>query len=303
MYPRASDNHAYTPQDLDALIGECICIGIVNPHKLSEYYHQFLLITQYLVSKNQMVASEQSCAFFGGFCLDFTNPISQWLQLKQWDHLPIDPYDLDDIYEATTFVLMGTSYMQTSATQPTMHSTTLTCSGRILTPPQPDATTIKIEALTVAITNLREMFKSTMDQGGGRPRNAALCPAGASRSTCNFCRGAGHFIWVCKVIVEYNQTSKCKCNHKGKVVLPSGVMVPCDVPGNWLHDHVDEWYWRNLGQMASQMLLEVVAAKAVSALSSEAVGQSYMSYPAQAMGQGLEVLQPGLYTLRRHAGP
>ena len=76
MYPGTLDDCAYTPQDLDALIGECIHIGIVNPHELSKYYCQFLLIMQYLVSKNWMVASEQSHAFFRGFCLDFANCIS-----------------------------------------------------------------------------------------------------------------------------------------------------------------------------------------------------------------------------------
>ena len=285
MYPGASDDCAYTPQDLDALIGECICIGIVNLHELGKYYHQFLLITQYLVSKNCMVASEQSCAFFGGFHSDFANRISQQLQLKQPDHLPINPYDLDDIYEAATFVLMGTGYMQTSTTQPTTHFATPTHSGPTLTPPQTDTTTIKIEALTAAIANLREMFKSVMDQGRGRPRNVVPHPAGASRSTCNFCGGTGHFIRECEVVTEYNQTGKCKRNHEGKVVLPSGVMVLCDVPGNWLCDRVDEWHWRNPGQMASQMILEVAMAPTVSAPASKSVGQSYMNYPAQAMGQ------------------
>ena len=76
-----------------------------------------------------------------------------------------------------------------------------------------------------------------------------------------------------------------------------------DVPRNWLHDRVDEWHQRNLGQMASQMLLEVAAAKTVSAPSSDVAGQSYLSYPMQATGQGLEVLQLGLYALRQHAGP
>ena len=132
MYPGALDDHACTPQDLDALIGECIHIGIVNPHKLGEYYRQFLLITQYLVSKNWMVALEQSCTFFGGFHSDFANHISQQLQLKQPDHLPINPYDLDDIYKAATFVLMATGYTQTSAAQPTTHFTAPTHSGHTL---------------------------------------------------------------------------------------------------------------------------------------------------------------------------
>ena len=303
MYPGALDDRTYTPQDLDALIGERIRIGIVNPHELGEYYCQFLLITQYLVSKNRMVASEQSRAFFRGFCSDFASCISQWLQLKKPDHLPIDLYDLDDIYEATTFVLMGTGYMQTSTTQPTMHFATLTHSGPAPTPLQTDTTTIKIEALTAAITNLREMFKSAMDQGRGRPRNTVPRPAGASGSMCNFCGGAGHFIRECEVVAEYNQTGKCKHNHEGKVVLPSGAMVPRNVPGNRLRNRVDEWHRRNPEQMASQMILEVATAPTISAPASESAGQSFMSYPTQATGQGLEVLQLGLYALRRHAGP
>ena len=298
MYPGALDDCAYTPQDLDTLIGERIHIGIVNPHELGEYYCQFLLITQYLVSKNWMVALEQLHAFFGGFCPDFANRISQQLQLKQPNHLLIDPYDLDDIYEAATFFLMGTGYMQTSTTQPTTHFVTLTRSRPVTTPLQPDATTIKIEALTMAMATFREMFESAMDKSRGKPRNTAPRPAGASGSTCNFCRGAGHFIRECEVVAKYNRTSKCKRNHEGKVVLPLGVMVLRDVPGNWLHNRMDEWHWKNLGQMASQMLLEVAVAKAVSALSSEVAGQSYMSYPAQATGQGPEELQLGLYALR-----
>ena len=151
-----------------------------------------------------MVASEQSCAFFRGFRSDFANQISQRLQLKQPNHLPIDPYNLDDIYEAGTFVLMGTGYTQTSAAQPTMDFATLTHSRPAPTAPQPNATTIKIEALKAAIANLGEMFKSAIDQRGGRPRNAAPHLAGASGSTCNFCGGTRHFIRECEVVMEYN---------------------------------------------------------------------------------------------------
>ena len=276
-------------------IRECIHIGIINLHELSKYYRQFLLITQYLVSKNWMVPSEQSHAFFRRFCSDFANHILQWLQLKQLDHLPINPCDLANIYKATTFVLMGTGYTQLSMTQPTMNFENMTHSGPILTPLQPNKTMIKIEALTAAIANLTEMFKSMMERGGGRPRNAAPHPAGASRSTGNFCRGARHFIWECKVITEYNWTAMCKHNHKGKVVLPSGAKVPCNGPGNWLCSCMDEWHWRHI--------LEVAMAPTVSFPSSESASQSYMSYPTQSVGQGLEVIQPWLYTLRQHAGP
>ena len=77
-------------------------------------------------------------------------------------------------------------------------------------------------------------------------------------SICNFFGIPGHYIWECKIVEEFIQFGKCKCNLEGKVVLPSGAMVLHGITGTWLHNRVDEWHWQNPGQLAAQMLFEVM---------------------------------------------
>ena len=91
------------------------------------------------------------------------------------------------------------------------------------------------------------MFKMVLEvqQGSGQPRNVGPWLVSAARSMCNFCGGTGHFIQQCEIITEYNQAGKCKCGADGKVVPPSGVMVPHNILGTWLQDHVDECHWLN----------------------------------------------------------
>jgi hypothetical protein len=131
--------------------------------------------------------------------------------------------------------------------------------------PSSDPTTIKIEALTAAVASLGEMLKTAIEtqQSSGKPRNAGPRPTGVTGTACNFCGSTGHFIRECEVITEYSRVSKCKHSAVGRVVLPSGVMVLRDVPGNWLCDCVDEWHWQNPRQAASQMILEVAAVQTV----------------------------------------
>ena len=117
------------------------------------------------------------------------------------------------------------------------------------------------------------------------------------------CGGTGHFIRECKVVVEYSRAGKCKRSADGKVVLPSGAMVLRDIPGTWMRDRVDEWHWQNPGQMASQMILKVVAVQTATALAGESVSQSYIGYPVQHVVQAPEVSQPGLYALRQVPAP
>ena len=304
IYPGASGDRTYTTQDLDVLVGEHVWVGIFTGNELGDYFQQFLLITRYLISKDRMAVTKQSQTFLRGFRQDLSNRVMQRLQLKRPDHMPQDLYDLDDIYDVTNFVLMGTTLDPQIGT-PQLNINQYPALAQ--SPPAQavqDANSMKIEALTTAIASLGEMFKMVfkVQQAGGKPMNVAPQPAGGSASICNFCGGAGHFIRECKVVAEYNRASKCKRNHKGKVVLPSGVMVPRGVPGNWLRDHVDEWHQMNPGQMALQMILEVVAAQPTTALASESASQSSAGYPAQYAGQCLEVSQPGLYALRRLPG-
>ena len=58
---------------------------------------------------------------------------------------------------------------------------------------------------------------------------------------CNFC-GGKHYTCNCKVVNEYVQAGKCRCNINGKVVLLTGTYVPREIPGTLLMEQVDEWH-------------------------------------------------------------
>ena len=112
IYPGASEDRTYTTQDLDALVGERVRVGIYTPNELGDYFRQYLLITRYLISKNRMAVTEQSRTFLRGFRQDLSQRVMRRLELKKPDHMPQDPYDLDDIYDAANFVLMGSTLDQ-----------------------------------------------------------------------------------------------------------------------------------------------------------------------------------------------
>jgi hypothetical protein len=118
-------------------------------------------------------------------------------------------------------------------------------------------------------------------QSSSKPRNMGLQPMGVTGTACNFCSGTGHFIRECKIIMAYSRVSKCKCSTDGKVVLPSGAMVLCNVPGNWLCNCMDEWHRQNPRQAALQMILEVAVVQTVTVPTRDSACQTNMSYPTQ----------------------
>ena len=126
---------------------------------------------------------------------------------------------------------------------------------------------------------------------------------GPSQSVCNFCGIPGHFIRECEIVEEFIQFGKCKRSPKGKVVLPSGAMVPRSITGTWLRDRVDEYHRQNPGQLATQMLFEVATAQAVSALPNDVAGHAYISNPAPNVSTGPSVWPARTYTLKRQLPP
>ena len=145
------------------LIGQHVQIGIATPGDLGDYFCEFLLITQHVISKNRMEISEQSQAFLHGFLQDLPQKVMQRLQLKKPDHFPLDPYDLDDIYNTANFVLMCAIPGPPVGIIPTSHPSSLTFPA----PAPADPTTVKIEALTAAVANLGKLVKTTSEQRAG----------------------------------------------------------------------------------------------------------------------------------------
>ena len=202
---------------------------------------------------------------------------------------------------------MGTSPITPAPIQGTSPTAPAVPAQGTLSPQDP--TQVKLEALTAAITTLGEMFKTalqtqTQQTGAARPRNngpAAAGTSGPSNSVCNFCGVPGHFIRECEIVEEFIRFGKCKRSPDGKVVLPSGAMVPRGIPGALMRDRVEEWHRLNPGQLAA-MLFEVTATQAT-APPKDAASQAYLGYPTPSTGQCACVWPARSYALRRQLPP
>jgi hypothetical protein len=122
-------------------------------------------------------------------------------------------------------------------------------------------------------------------------------------SVCNFCGVPGHFIQECEVVEEFTRFGKCKRSPEGKVVLPTGMMVPRGIPGAWMRNRIEEWHRQNPRQTAAQMYIEVTAAPTATAPSHTTAGRSYYSYPVPNVEQRLGDLPAGVYALKQPLPP
>jgi hypothetical protein len=245
FYPGSSGDRTYSLQDLDILVRHYARTGVATSADLGEYHHQFLLISRYLVSKSRIATQEQSRMFLHGLPPHLEARVRQRLQAKFIDHFPNDPYPLSNIYNAASYVLMcGTT--SAAAPHPSAPNPSV---------PAADSTSTKLEALTTAIASLGQLFQSALlpQFTGAPPSNLAAysAPSTPPSGVCAFCGEPGHFARDCKAVAEYAKAGKGKHNAEGKIVLPSGAMVPHWITGACLCDCMDEWHCQYPGQEAA----------------------------------------------------
>ena len=159
-------------QDLDMVIGQYARIRIQSSVELGEYYRRFILISWYLISKNRLLTQEQSRTFFRGLQPQLKAKVRQRLQQKHIDHFPDDPYPITDIYDAVSYVLIGTaSSMMTQGLGPSSFLIPMPVPMQLQASPMVDQSSVKLEAMATAITSLMEMFKNVLQtQQAGAPK-------------------------------------------------------------------------------------------------------------------------------------
>jgi hypothetical protein len=109
LYPGSEGQRQWLVADMERLVEERSQMGIRTLGDLGNYYWRFITITTFLCSRNRLSDRDQSQAFMRGLSCDLHDRVLWRLQLKFPDHLADDPYHLDDIYEATQFILHGTA--------------------------------------------------------------------------------------------------------------------------------------------------------------------------------------------------
>jgi hypothetical protein len=255
FYPGSTSDRTYTMQDLDALIGQYARTGIRSAAELGEYHRHFLLITRYLASKNRLATQEQSRTYFQGLPSQLEVSVRQRLQIKFVDQHPDDPYPLSDIYEAASYVLACSTPAPSALVPPPPASNPTIAT--FASAPSIDPAAAQLDALIDAVASLGQLFSAALPQLTGAPPSdvaTSSVPSAPSSYVCSFCSEPGHFARECEAVTEYATAGKCKRSAEGKIVLPSGAMVPRWITGACLRDRMEEWHRRNPGQEAATSL-------------------------------------------------
>src|SRR6266702_1968933 len=238
-----------------------------------------------------MSQAEQTQAFMCGLQPELEQQVKQRLQLKKPDHDPQDPYNLEDIYDAASYVLQGMVPVATSS---------LTSQMALALLPAAEIKTEIQTALAMAVATLGKMFKNALEAQnlGNRskgPRNSRS--AGETTSKCNFCSIPGHFMQECEIVAEYIWMGKCKRSPEGKIVLPLGAVVPHHITGAWLGDHIDEYHQQNPRQIgAAQMLYEMSRS---TTMATPPIATKSIRFARAEPEPG----QTGIYAFKKHFAP
>ena len=107
LYPGSDVEQRWLIVDMDKLVGETSRVGISSLTDLGKYHRDFITITMFLITKNCITTIEQSHTFTHGFPLELWSRICYHLQLKFPDHFTDNPYTLEQIHSAASFILHG----------------------------------------------------------------------------------------------------------------------------------------------------------------------------------------------------
>ncbi|CDO73702.1 hypothetical protein BN946_scf185015.g30 [Trametes cinnabarina] len=263
LYPGASDERKYSVADVENLVARRAKSSIANISELSAYYHEFFVMTSYLIRQGRLSPAEQSRLFVRRIAPPLWEQISRRLQLKLPDHYPDDPYTLEQVYDAAKFVLHGTLSSASSSSQ----SANASSSGLV-----------KTEEIAPI---LRYLVQAIAEQPGNRgyggngfagpryqpnapppppprfpnapyPQQDAR-PANNNNNFCHYCGNINCRLRTCPFIEEDTRAGRCRRDVDGRVILPNRSYVPRSLPnfdGVTMRDRVFEWNRRNANAMA-----------------------------------------------------
>ena len=268
-YPDASGDYVYSLNDMDRLIGERQRIGMSTTVELADYHLKFLSITSWLIEKQQLGSLEQQRNYLRAFQPRLLGSINNRLQMKFPDHHPNIPHTVKDVYEAARFILQGaaTAPQNYFAPQPPGVNPPFVPDGAVsLAKKEPPVKQEDLSALFAQFSKtIIEAINLNQNQNQ-RSRSAHVHSSTEStrHTDCNFC-GGPHFIKECSLVEEFIKEGKCKRNSEGKVVLPSGIFVPRDIPGTLLSERIEEWHRRNPNQRCVVTLFHALKTQTLSA--------------------------------------
>ncbi|KAF8190905.1 hypothetical protein BJ912DRAFT_849809 [Pholiota molesta] len=262
-YPTASEAQRYTMYHIDALTGLYSRAGMHSQDDLANYTREFRAIARSIIKSGAAGESDLARAYIRGFQPQVWEQILVRLATTKANFVPMGPYSIAEINEAANFIMqihfsvnMASAYLAPNTTAYSALANTSvgpTGSSMVPVPYAINKTglslSVNIPTVLAQIGTALERITASMQQGNGSSSRYS----NSGDQSCNFC-GGPHFIRDCEVVEDYVRAGKCKRNIDNKVVLPSGVFVPRNIPGLLLKDRIEEWHRRFPNQLANGIM-------------------------------------------------
>src|SRR5262245_11085403 len=243
LYPGADGECKWTISDLDHLTGEWSRVSFCNKEELGNYHCKFLVISGFLKSKNRMSKNEVKRAFVRGFPMDFWNRVLARLQIKKPDSHPDDPWDVEDVYSATEFILHGSTPIYSSTTSAAPPTTT----------PVPDNIVKKEELFSIL-----EQFSQTITKAIEVKASSQSASPRPEKRLC-FYDGKDHPAHQCETLNTHLKNGFCKRDANNRLTLPDGSPILRSLRGNNMAEHVANWNTDNPGHAKASVNFLAIA--------------------------------------------
>jgi hypothetical protein len=231
LYPGSRLGSKWSISDLDKLIGETACIGLVTSEDIAQYYRSFFNISEYLVGQGIIVCSDQSRMFIRVFRADQLEWILNRLSIAVPNQAANVPYSLDAIHKAIDFIFDGPacyfqllpnfSFHNAASSSPLYSPYVLYAAPAAPAPASisvPSAPAIKTEDFGALFKRMTQTIITAL----GTTHREPSAPCTYGNDTCNGCRQTGHYITDCPTIERLVNEGKCRRNAEGRIVLPGG---------------------------------------------------------------------------------
>ena len=149
----------YTISGLQQLILDQAHQQISSEQELGKYYRDFRLLSHNLIKMCRISWQKQVCPFLAGLQPSLVSRINFQLKAKLLDHFPLDPYKIENIYDATLYTLR--SQPSASSVPPSRNNVSL------LTQPSKTSPSLKI------LPNTAQSFSLAQEHSQAVPHSTA----------------------------------------------------------------------------------------------------------------------------------
>ncbi|KAG5732288.1 hypothetical protein E4T56_gene11369 [Termitomyces sp. T112] len=149
LYPGTDASTCYNLGDLERLVNQTFNSGLVTLGRFSDYYRDFQCIARWVLANGKLYCNEECCLFQQSIPTSLWSKIIRCLKITLPDHHLEDPYNVDQVFKGTKWVLKG---MDTSMTKTSNGTSGIPSSSPLANTPATSSPMLKRETLELITT-------------------------------------------------------------------------------------------------------------------------------------------------------